>query len=152
MRTVFLFAATLLTGCVSTYTPKIVGDSAQLVVRVDQSSLGTGAVVQAQTYADATCRANASGTEIATFSRIGPNTSANSSTHRIPAGAPFIFTFYRFAGAMGIGDCKGTYSFIPSPGASYTASFSGTCSVSIRNTDGSPIEGLQRVDPPCYRW
>ena len=151
MRTVFYLTAMLLTGCVSTYTPAIVGDSAQLLVRVDQASLSTGAVVRAQTYADTTCRASASGTEIATFSRLGRSAPASGSTHRIPAGTPFIFTFYRFAGAMGVGDCKATYSFTPMIGASYTASFSGTCGVSIRNTDGSPIEGLQPVNPPCYK-
>ena len=151
MRATSLFAAILLTGCVSTYTPEIVGDSAQLVLSVDRSSLTSGAVVRAQTYADASCRANASGTEIATFSQIGPSSSANGSTHRIPASTPFIFTFYRFAGAMGLGDCKATYTFTPVPGASYTAGFSGTCSVSIRNADGSPIDGLQPVTPPCYK-
>ena len=151
MRTIFLLTAMLLAGCVSTYTPAIVGDSAQLVVRVDQSSLSTGAVIRAQTYADTSCRASTSGTEIATFSRIGASAPVSGSTHLIPAGAPFIFTFYRFAGAMGLGDCKATYSFTPKPGASYTANFSGTCSVSIRNADNSLIEGLQPVDPPCYK-
>ena len=151
MRAASLFAALLLTGCVSTYAPNIVGESAQLVIRVDKSSLTSGAVVRAQTYADTSCRASASGTEIATFSKIGPSAPDNGSTHRKPASTPFIFTFYRFAGAMGLGDCKATYTFTPASGASYIASFSGTCSVSIRNSDGSRIDSLQPVTPPCYR-
>ena len=151
MRTICFLIATLLTGCISTYTPTIVGDSAQLIIRVDDTSLSAGAVIRAQTYADTSCRASASGTEIATFSRIGQSAPASGSSHRIPAGKPFVFTFYRFAGAMGFGDCKATYSFTPMLGSSYTAGFSGTCSVTIRNTDGTPIEGLQPVNPPCYK-
>ena len=140
-----------LTGCVSTYTAPSVGDTAQLTIRVDESSLGAGAVVRAQTYADTTCRTSASGTEIATFSRLGQSAKATGSSHRIPANTPFVFTLYRFAGAMGVGDCKATYSFTPRPGASYIADFNGTCIVDMRHMDGAVIEGLQSVNPPCYK-
>lgn len=150
MRVIHLIFISL-TGCVSTYSPAISGDSVPLTIQVDPSSLGHGAVVQAQNYADATCRPGLHGTRIAIFSSANPSSSATGSTHLIPANKPFIFTFYRFAGAMGFGDCKATYSFTPKIGASYRASFSGTCSASIRYSDNSPIEDLQPINPPCYK-
>ena len=151
MRIVYLLAASFLVGCVSTFNPTIPGESADLTILVDQSSLGSGAVVLAENFADTSCSISSSGTRIASFSRLRTSTQSNKSTHRIPATAPFIFTFYRFAGAMGLGDCKATYMFTPEPNASYTASFSGTCSISIRQSNDTPIDDLQPVNPPCYK-
>ncbi|WP_155942754.1 hypothetical protein [Pseudoxanthomonas suwonensis] len=158
MKVDILIATVILTGCVSTYqSPRHEGPTATIVLSADEASVGGVAkadLLRIQTFSDDKCSVNADGTNLAQFSLLARGDDLGGTTKQVPAGQPFILSFFHYAGVYGSRQCTITYSFMPVQGESYRAHFTrhgNQCNVSLTSAAGLPVHGVRQIIPGCSK-
>ena len=162
MKSIFFASCTLLVfaSCAKQYVAPSGVPTATITLSASLEQ-HYGSWVLVQNFDNESCASSPNGNRLASFSTKsiqGEGDFKGGVAKSIPANRPLVFSFIYQEGAAGFTNytsCVVTQSFVPKPGAMYSAAFeivADKCLVTVSREDGTDpkaVDSLHIVEPSC---